>query len=528
MEQDSNVLPAQWNKHSRSDRLNTGLRIVYLAAVVLFVLFLAFHNLGNYPATWFDEGSHLHVPKTLLRFGVYADFSSEGFRYYGPTIGVGPTVLLPIAGALQVLGMGLWQARLVNVLYLLASLAMFWQLAMRLGSRRFVWIAFFLFLSSRSVNLFEIGRQVLGEVPGLFFLLFALALWFAAWERAGWLRLILVGMLLGLATITKYQFLLFVIPMLGIGWLANWSYYRITPHRTFVLPAAMALIAFGAWQALMLLYLGPANVGENLSLLRESVQGAALLLSPSVAASNLELLQDRVVYLGSMIPALLFGLLWSLRRDRNGQQWSLLLSLVALNLIWYVIASIGWIRYAFLGFSIGSLFVAKFFDELTDGFRLNPGVFSAIYRREPGLDVRGVLSWALVAWLAVMIAAPLAKTTALVILTRENPAVEMADFMNQNVAMDALVETWAPEMGFLTDHNYHFPPPATLAKAANFIYLAGPPPSVFYQVQENPPPDYILVNEFSAWVNLYPYEMLSTEYELVGERGLYQLYRRRS
>jgi len=528
MERNSHVWIAKWNDRGRSVRLNTGLRIAYLAGIVLFILFLAFHNLGNYPATWFDEGSHLHVPKTLLRFGVYADFSSEGFRYYGPTIGVGPTVLLPIAGVLHLLGMGLWQARLVNVIYLLAALAVFWQLAMLLGNRRFAWIAFFLFLSSRSVNLFEIGRQVLGEVPGLFFLLWALALWFAAWERAGWLRLILVGILLGLATVTKYQFFLFVVPTLGIGWLANWFYYRVTPHRTFVVPTATALVAFGAWQALMLFYLGPANVRENVSLLRESVQGAALILSPALAASNVETLQDRVVYLGSMIPALLFGLLWSLRRDRDGQQWSLLWLLVALNLLWYVIASIGWIRYAFLGFSIGSLFVARFFAELTDGFRLNPGVFSAIYQRKPSLDVRGVLSWALVAWLAVIIAAPLAKTTALVILTRENPAVEMADLMNQNVAMDALVETWAQEMGFLTDHNYHFPPPATLAKAANFIYLAGPPLSVFYQVQENPPPDYILVNEFSAWVNLYPYEMLSTEYELVGERGLYQLYRRRS
>ena len=41
---------------------------------ILLVGFLTFYNLTSYPVTWFDEGSHLHVPKTLIRFGVYADY----------------------------------------------------------------------------------------------------------------------------------------------------------------------------------------------------------------------------------------------------------------------------------------------------------------------------------------------------------------------------------------------------------------------------------------------------------------------
>ncbi|MFN3762806.1 MAG: glycosyl transferase, partial [Anaerolineae bacterium] len=92
------------------------------ALAVAVVLFLALYHLRDYPLTWFDEGSHLHVPKTLVRFGVYADYSSEGFRYYGPTIGVGPTVMLPIAAAFKLFGIGLLQARLVMVLYLLAAI----------------------------------------------------------------------------------------------------------------------------------------------------------------------------------------------------------------------------------------------------------------------------------------------------------------------------------------------------------------------------------------------------------------------
>src|SRR5512140_2063377 len=88
---------------------------------ILAVYFFAFHNLTRFPATWFDEGSHLHVPKTLVQKGVYADISSEGFRYYGPTIGVGPTVMLPIAAMFKLFGIGLLQARIVMALYLIAA-----------------------------------------------------------------------------------------------------------------------------------------------------------------------------------------------------------------------------------------------------------------------------------------------------------------------------------------------------------------------------------------------------------------------
>ncbi|MEZ4638895.1 MAG: hypothetical protein R2856_28705 [Caldilineaceae bacterium] len=48
--------------------------------------------------------------------GVYADYSSEGLRHFGPTIGVGPTVMLPIAAAFELFGIGLMQARLVIVI----------------------------------------------------------------------------------------------------------------------------------------------------------------------------------------------------------------------------------------------------------------------------------------------------------------------------------------------------------------------------------------------------------------------------
>ena len=49
--------------------------------IVVIMLFaaaalLATINLPYAPRTWFDEGSHLHVPETLVRYGKYADISA--------------------------------------------------------------------------------------------------------------------------------------------------------------------------------------------------------------------------------------------------------------------------------------------------------------------------------------------------------------------------------------------------------------------------------------------------------------------
>src|SRR5579863_2404719 len=96
---------------------------------VVVVLFVATYHLDRYPVTWFDEGSHLHVPQDLVWYGVYADRSSEGFRYFGPTIGVGPTVMLPIALVFRLAGVGLLQARLVVAVYAMGSVVLFGLLA---------------------------------------------------------------------------------------------------------------------------------------------------------------------------------------------------------------------------------------------------------------------------------------------------------------------------------------------------------------------------------------------------------------
>lgn len=502
--------------------LSKNKRLLLWILGLLSIYFLAFHDLTRFPAPWFDEGSHLHVPKTLVQHGVYADISSEGFRYYGPTIGVGPTVMLPVAGVFSLFGIGLLQARLVMVLYLLAAVYVFYRLVKYLSGNTVAWIAVALMLSSRSVLFLEYGRQLLGEVPGFFFIVIALYLWLSKWNENNWKRLSLIGLLFGLAMITKYQYLLFLAPTLILSWLLDIFYYKTSTHRNFLVPGIIAAGSFGLWQLLTLQYLGPSTAMENLALLQASAAGAAFNFSLSQLDANFGELTSRAVYLGAIIPALIYGIFVSLPRTRDGQKWSVIFLLVTLNLIWYVVASIGWIRYAFLGLSLSTIFIARLFSEISNGFKFDwsAGWFRSLFA------VQNAPKFAVTLWLFAIIMIPMAKNVLDLALPGPAYAQQMSAYLDENVPQDAIIETWDPEMGFLTDHNYHYPPNALLAVAIDQVYYYGEPVQARYDFVQTEHPEYLLVGEFSKWTEIYPLEELADEYQIVQSFGKYDLYQR--
>ena len=489
---------------------------------LLIVYFFVFHNLTRFPAPWFDEGSHLHVPKTLVKYGVYADISSEGFRYYGPTIGVGPTVMLPIAAMFKLFGIGLLQARIIMALYLLSAVYVFYRLVDRLSGKWVTWVALALLLSSRSVLFLQYGRQLLGEVPGFFFILLALYLWLSKWNENDWKRLSLIGLLFGLAMITKYQYLLFIAPTLILSWFLDIFYYKTSLHSNFLVPGIIAAGSFGIWQLLTLQYLGPSTAMENLALLRASAEGAAFNFNLTQLATNFGELTSRAAYLGALIPAVPYGFFVSLPRTRDGQKWSVIFLLVALNLVWYVVASIGWIRYAFLGLSLSSIFIARLFSEVTDGFKFD---WSAGWLRSL-FEIQNAPKFAVSLWLLAIIMVPMAKTVLDIALPGPAYAQQMATYLDKNIPPDAVIETWDPEMGFLTDHNYHYPPNALLAVAVDQVNYGGEPVQKRYDFVQTEHPDYLLAGEFSKWTEIYQLDRLQDQYEWVINFGEYDLYRR--
>ncbi|HHY54411.1 MAG TPA: hypothetical protein GYA08_03135 [Chloroflexi bacterium] len=522
------------------------LSVALLSSVALIVAFLFFYKLTDYPKTWFDEGSHLHVPKALVTMGVYADYSSEGLRHYGPTIGVGPTVMLPIAGAFQVAGIGLLQARLVMVLYLAAALALMFLLARHLLGVRAAWVVIALLLTSPAIDTVDYGRQVLGEVPGLAFMAGGFWLWFMGWRRARWWELLLVGLLLGLSVVTKYQYLLVLGATLLLAWGMNLFWFK-RPQRLFLIPGIVTATAFGAWQLFTLVYLGPATIGENLAALREFTAGAAAVFSQELMLRSLNELFSAKAFLWTLFPVLGYSAWWLLHSNQPVQgtpaadvasrpsplaptaddrrhQLAILYALVMVNLLWYVVASVSWLRYAFVGLAFATFFVALTFANLTADFNV-----SRLWQTTKTQDQRwrGYAGLALLLLLAVMILAPGARLGVRIATAPPDDSAQMAQVMNATVPLGALVETWEPQMGFLTDHRYHYPPQLLLNRTVRQKWLGETTVADLYDFTELHP-EYVLVGEFSRWVEVYPPERLQAAgYELVETLGQYELYQRR-
>jgi hypothetical protein len=250
-------------------------------------------------------------------------------------------------------------------------------------------------------------------------------------------------------------------------------------------------------------------------MLRQQSASAAFVFSPGLMKESLKYLLSLDVYLGMLAPVLVYGLVISLPRQREGQRWGTLWILIVVNLAWYVIASIGWPRYAFPGLSIASLFVASFFHRLTDGFQIGASNLWRALQGEKSNLHKHALRWAMLLWLLVMWARPLVYTVRQIVTPPPNLPVAMAAYLDQHVPRDALIETFEPEMGFLTDHRYHFAPLVILEQAVRHVWLGGPPPSESYDFVQRERPDYALVGPFARWIDLYPAEMLAERYRLV-------------
>jgi hypothetical protein len=491
-----------------------------LLGLVLLSLVVGLLNLPYAPRTWFDEGSHLHVPKTLVQHGVYADISSEGYRYYGPTVGVGPTVMLPIAALFKMVGVGLFQGRIVIVGYLLLALCAGYLLARRLHGRWIALLVVALLLASRTLRyegLIEYGRQVLGEVPGVAFLLLGALAWIKALDnqqptiddqslknrqravvsrRSPVVSLrfaALAGICFGLALVTKNQFVLVVPPTLTLLALLDWRYYRVGNCG-----------CFGLWMLVQLQFLGPGSFAANLALTRKAAGGAIFVFD--LAATKRAVVYLVQAYGGLLLPALAYGL-WRCRKaNRQAFAELLIVLLPTLWIGWYLV-SLGWPRYAFPAIVFGSFAVARMLVDL-----------AAWLRSRQHWAV-----WAVGAYAAAVVLLPLSLSVRGV-LSPDDSAQLMAAYLNERIATDTVIETWEPELGVLTDHRYHYPPIELLDVAVRHTWLNGPP-LVYNGLQDNP--EYVIVGPFGSYVAIYANDTLTNAYAVEHSAGPYTLYRRR-
>lgn len=486
----------------------------WITLLSLVVAALMFVNLAYAPRIWYDEGSHLHVPKTLVQDGVYADKSAEGYRFYGPTIGIGPTIMLPIAASFKLFGIGVAQGRIVIVLYGMLAFVLFFQLAKRSYGSFIALLALSLLASSRTLSqegFIEYSRQVLGEVPGFMFLCAGLLTWNTLLNRpklheVGIGLPFLTGLFFGLAMVTKNQFTLILVPAFGLIVLADLLYFRAATWKIRLLPPIVAIACFGLLTILQYQFLGAGTFWETVQETRRAASGAIFVFNLGSSLKSLVYLIRPDLYGGLLIPGLVYAF-WKLRqRDIRGLRDALVVIIIAVWLVWFVSASLGWPRYAFPAVALGALTTARLLADLVSFVRGRGN----IYR------------FAIMGFIVLIISIPLLKT-AIFVSQADYSAQRFAQVIDEQVPMNASIATWEQEMAILTAHNYRYPAQSLLNDAVKHQWFGGP--AAHYNWMENPT-EYVVIGPFAKYTLIADDPDFNENYHLLNSTGPYDLYQR--
>ncbi len=515
---------------ARPVQISKQLRYRDIALWGLFMLLLLFAltvNLESTPPVWWDEGWTLTVARTWVERGYYArlldgQIAPPGLEAAFPTTAI-------VALSFRLLGVGLWQGRLVVVVFTLGAFALIYYLASRLYNRRIALGTLFALVFVTMItgeNPLYVGRQVLAEPPMLFFLLagYACLLW--ALEKSLW-YLPLAIFFWGLGVDTKAQPLPFWLISLAIPILVLIRFRR---WATALLLGGAIFGSIAVWRLLLGLpvaMLGPRYISATQ--LKEMFETFAAVLVPA----------NRLLALGIVLKygfPTLMGLAYAAYRLKDeirqpGIDFDL--SLIKLALFAFAASWFGWFlflanggmgRYLFPPAFVGSVFVASLLDDGTDGFDLQSTTRRSVELLR-GLKVnrRSLSALLVVAMLALAVPITL-MTYYLLYSNSDTSAQQLSEYLNTQTPPDALIETYDSELFFFLNRPYHYPPDQTHVDATRHLVL-DPSVSVDYDPLQVHP-DYVVVGSFSRGSHVYDQALATGSFKLVKRFGDYELYER--
>lgn len=492
---------------------------VWVALAMFFVAQL--YNLEAAPPLWRDEGWTLTVARNWIERGHYGmllagDPAPPGLSAAFPTVA-------SVALSFRLLGIGVWQGRIVQVLFATGILAILFALARRLYDRRVAFGTLFvvLLLSGHlEANLAYIGRQALAEPLMLFSLLLGYWFFLRAFER--WIFLPLACLTWGIALCAKLQPLPF--------WLASFGapFVLVVVRRQYQGAAMLGLGFSGAW-----LVYQAAPFAQSLivpqPILASPILRDLFFVTAFVAQADNRLFALTVTLLIGL--PLTLGLAYAARQawrdggaveDPNVLVRLMLLCLAGSWFVWYVALSVGWIRYLFPVMCLGSVFTAKFLSDATSGFDV-----AKTLRRSGDLLLRRQVRWMNLGALGALILPSVLTPITLQQLARlrhyDTWAAETARRLNA-LAPDALIESYDNELFFWLERRYHFPSDQVSVALIRRTELGQN-----VQVDYNPlsvDPDFLVVGRYGKESRLYDAVLATEAFCWVERIGPFDLYQR--
>ena len=304
-----------------------------LLVPVIVLTFLSIMGLWN--SLSFDEAYNLQVPREVLSGKGYGTAIVDEWRPFDVRITTGPTVMLPAIALMRILGESAPVGRIVIVVY-----GAIFYISVALTLRRVAgrMAPILGFIGFAYLWLFETASRFLGEIPSLAFI--GLALFSLVFFHESIRKGLLIGLFLGLALLTKMQWLLVVIP------LATCIAYAIIQGKekvTYIYALIAVFIPLILWYIVQASMIG-LSVTWNHLLALQRFQGVAATLGT----------WDFVIRRVASIPTyemvvLAFGIIGSLfllEQPRHALWYVFALTLVVTYFAWRLLFSDGNLRFA--------------------------------------------------------------------------------------------------------------------------------------------------------------------------------------
>ena len=142
---------------------------IFLFCLLLFTLFFSAYKLTESPPIWFDEANYIQVAINFMdQFEQTIQVAPEELLP-ATYLTAGYPLLYPLSLSFKYFGIGLLQARIVMLIFIIALVLMSYLLIRKLfGFKIAMWSSLLL---ATFPPLYGHGKNVMGEIPGIFFLI---------------------------------------------------------------------------------------------------------------------------------------------------------------------------------------------------------------------------------------------------------------------------------------------------------------------------------------------------------------------
>jgi hypothetical protein len=418
-----------------------------LLILVPIVGFLSLVNLATYPTiSGWDEGIYLQFGNDLAQYGEYGTKNGDTFERLIPAGGTGPTLVVPVALALQLSSNSLVAARSVIAIFFLLAVAGVYVLMRQIGGwpAASIGVLLFIIAGNNTYDMLWASRQVLAEAPAFAFLMFGLWAWLKSWH-GNRTSLIASGVLIALAVITKNQLLWIVGPGLTLVIIIDRLYYHQLNWAHGLVPLGGAILGYGLWYLVALWIVGPTAQASYLEALKSIAAATYLHGNFGIWLYNL-----KVFFKNPQSWVAIVVIVYALYRGRERSSANparvVLPIFASVGVAGFISQAITFPRYGLVPLAFALLACALLIDDLASW---------TAQRWRSNVPWRVIV----IALLTTMLAGPgIIVNMQRILTTNDSSAAQFAARLDETVPEDSEILNWEWEIEFYSNSKFIHPP----------------------------------------------------------------------